>query len=197
MKVDNHYNITGEQLAVYSKKALGLKNLKFALTKTKLGDAYSPKHSTLILSEEVCKTASLSSLTIVAHELGHAQQDNENHPLFVTTRLLGLITRLTNSLIIPSLIVGIFLYVFKYPTPDVGYIIILVSGCMFCLHALHKLLTIPLEYDASRRALKYLKENRFIEESEMKKAKKLLRVAAQTYIAGLLDGILIIRKKRK
>lgn len=197
MKVDNYYNITGEQLAIYSKKKLGLNNLKFALTKEKLGDAYSPKHSTLILSEEVCKTASLSALTIVAHELGHAQQDNENHPLFVTTRLLGLITRLTNRLIVPTLIVGIFLYVFKYPTPDVGYIIMLVSGCMFCLHVLHKLLTIPLEYDASNRALKYLKENRFIDNHEIKKAKKLLNVAAQTYIAGLLDGILIIHRRKK
>lgn len=197
MKVDNFYNITGEQLAIYSKKYLKLKDLKFALTREKLGDAYSPKYKTLILSEEVCKTASLASLTIVAHELGHAQQDQQNNGLFLTTRLLGMLTRLTNALIVPLLIVGIFLYVFKYPTPDTGYILIIISGCLFCLHALNKLLTIPLEYDASRRALKYLKEHKFVSDHELKKAKRLLNVAAQTYIAGLLDGILVINNRRK
>lgn len=197
MKIDNFYNITGEQLAVYSKKYLKLNDLKFAITKEKLGDAYSPKHSTLILSEEVCKTASLASLTIVSHELGHVQQHNENNPLFLTVRLLGLLTRFTNALIMPLLIIGIFFYVFKFPSIDTGYVMMLISGCLFCLHVLNKLLTIPLEYNASSRALKYLKENKFVSDHELKKAKHLLNVAAQTYIAGFLDGIIFIKRRRK
>lgn len=199
MRIDNQLNVTGEQLALFAKQDLGLKNLKFALTDQKLGDAYSAKYQTLILSEEVCYTASLASLTIVAHELGHAQQDNTNNSLFIITRLLGLLTRLTNALIIPMLIVGIFMHVFQYPNTDVGYILIIVSVCLFCLHVLNKILTVPLEYDASKRALKYLKEREFVSPSEFRKAKKLLNIAAQTYIAGLLDGILIfnVKKKRK
>lgn len=197
MKIGNKSNITGEQLALFAKKDMELNNLKFALTRQKLGDAYSPKYQTLILSEEVCYTASLASLTIVAHELGHAQQDKQNNGLFVLTRILGLITRLTNSLIMPTLIVGLFLNVFQYPNATTGYILIIVAGCMFILHVLNKILTIPLEYDASRRALKYLKERKIISESEQRKAKKLLNIAAQTYIASLLDGILILKKRKK
>lgn len=197
MKIDNHFNITGEQLALFSKEYLKLKDLKFALTKRKLGDAYVPKENTLILSEEVCKTASLASLTIVAHELGHAQQHEENNPLFLAVRLLGLITRLTNALIMPLLIIGLFLYVFKYPNEDIGYILMLISGCLFCLHILRNLLNIPLEYNASSRGLKYLKANKFVSDNELKKAKHLLNVAAQTYIAGFLDGILVINRRRK
>lgn len=200
MKIGNKANITGEQLALYAKQDLELDELKFALTRNKLGDAYSSKYKTLIISEEVCYTASLASLTIVAHELGHAQQDKQNNGLFVFTRFLGALTRLTNALIMPLLIIGLFLYFFQFPDTTTGYILLIVAGCLFCLNVLNKLLTIPLEYNASRRALKYLKEKNIVSDSELRKAKKLLNTAAQTYIASLLDGILILnvtKKKRK
>lgn len=199
MRIDNQANITGKQFAIIAKQHMEINDLQFALTHEKLGDAYSPKYKTLIMSEDVCNTASLASLTIVAHELGHAQQHQQNNMLFMLTRFLGAIIRLTNVLIVPMLIVGIFFHIFEYPNADAGYILILIAGCMFCLHVLNKILTIPLEYDASRRGLKYLKENNFVSSSEHKKAKKLLSIAAQTYIASLLDGILILntRKKKK
>lgn len=197
MKLDNQLNITGEQLAVLSKKLLGLDDLKFALTKYKLGDAYSPKYRTLILSEEVCKTASLASLTIVSHELGHAMQDKQNNPLFIFTRILGKLVRLTNKLIMPILVVGLFLFVFQYPVLDSGYIMLIISGCLFALQVLNQIVTIPLEYDASNRALKFLKTNKLVTTAELRKAKKLLGIAAQTYIASLFDGIFIFNFKRK
>lgn len=199
MRVDNQANLTGEQFAVIAKEHLDLKGLKFALTKQKLGDAYSSKYKTLIISEEVCKTASLASLTIVAHELGHAQQHQGNNILFVLTRFLRFITNFTNILIVPLLVLGMCSKIFSYPNADIGYILILTSIILFAIHVLNQILTVPLEYDASRRALKYLKENKFLSSNEHKKAKKLLSIAAQTYIANLLDGILIlnIKKKRK
>ena len=83
MKVDNKHNITGKQLAFFLKDKLELHRLKFALTQRKLGDAYNYKYRTLIMSEAVCNTASLASLTIVAHELGHAMHtyySNKNNP---------------------------------------------------------------------------------------------------------------------
>ena len=76
MKIGNKANITGKQLAFLSKERLELDNLEFALVEDKLADAYSPKYRTLILSKEVCDTASLSSMAIVAHELGHAVDFN-------------------------------------------------------------------------------------------------------------------------
>lgn len=197
MRVDNQSNITGEQLAVFAKNDLGLDDLQFALTKQRLGDAYSSKYRTLIISEEVCYTASLASLTIVAHELGHAQQDKENNGLFVLTRILGLITRFTNAFIVPLLIIGLFFHIFQYPAPNTGYALLITAGCLFVLHALNKVLTIPLEYNASKRALKYLKSRKIISDNEQRKAKKLLSIAAQTYIASLLDGILILKPKTK
>jgi Zn-dependent membrane protease YugP len=197
MKISNKANMTGKDLAFISKQNLELNNLDFALTKDKLGDAYSPKYNTLILSEEVCNTASLSSLTIVAHELGHACQHKNSTPLFFITQLFTKITNFTNKFIMPLLIIGLFLFVFKYPNDSLGLILMGVSAGLFIIHLLNQILTIPLEYDASRRALKYLKEYQFVSPAEYRKAKKLLNIAAQTYIAGLLDGILILNKKKR
>lgn len=197
MKIDNHANLTGEQLAFISKEILELDKLKFALTKQKLGDAYSCKYKTLIISEEVCRTASIASLTIVAHELGHALQDKHNNFLFVLTRIIGKIVVLTNKLVMPAFVIGLFLFAFQYPVLDSGYYLLLTSGCLFALQALNQILNIPLEYDASRKALEYLKTNKFVSAGELRKAKKLLGIAAQTYIAGLFDGIFIFNLKRK
>ena len=197
MKIGNKVNITGKELAFLSKRNLELDNLEFALTDRKLGDAYSPKYHTLILSEEVCNTASLASLTIVSHELGHAVQHKNATPLYVLTQLVKSLTNLTNKLIIPTLFIGLFLYLLKVPNENVGYILLIISLSLFLLHILELIIIIPLEYDASRRALKYLKEYNYVTPSEYRKAKKLLGVAAQTYIAGLFDDLLLLNKKRK
>ena len=197
LRIDNKLNITGKQLAFIAKEQLQLDNLKFALTKHRLGDAYNYKHKTLILSEEVCNTASLASLTIVAHELGHAMQHKDNSPLFTITVLTNKLTRLTSGFIFPLLVFGLFFFVFKYPTDDFGYILMVISGCLFILQILNKLLNIPLEYNASRRALKFLKEYNYLTTGEHIRAKRLLGIAAQTYIASLFDELIPIKRKRK
>jgi len=197
MKIGNKANLSGKELAILAKIHLSLDSLQFALTRTKLGDAYSPKHKTLILSEEVCNTASLSSLAIVSHELGHACQHKENSGLFVFTRLLKTISRITNKLIMPLIAFGILFQLLKFPNDSLGYAMIITGIILFIFHVLSQIFTIPLEYDASKRALKFLKTNNLLSQSEFRKAKKLLNIAAQTYIASLLDGLFILNRKKK
>jgi len=197
IRIDNKHNITGKQLAFFAKEKLKLTNLKFALTKQKLGDAYNYKYKTLILSEEVCNTASLASITIVAHEIGHACQHNENSSLFNATILMNKLTRLTSVFIFPLLICGLLFNFIKYPSDNLGIILLIISGCLFLIQFLSKLLNIPLEYNASRRALKFLKSNDILSASEIFRAKKLLSIAAQTYIANFFDEIFILKRKRK
>ena len=198
MRVDNKHNITGKQLAFFLKDKLNISYLKFALTKRKLGDAYNYKHRTLILSEEVCNTASLASLTIVAHEMGHANQHKEKSVLFSTSIFLKHLTFLTSKFIFPLLIIGVIFHFLGYPNENTGYILIIISICLFIIHFLNKLLVIPLEYNASRRGLKFLKEYNILSSSEYAKAKKLLGIAAQTYIAGFFDEMFsFITIKRK
>ncbi len=196
MTVPNKADITGKQLAFASKQVLQLDGLQFALTEGKLTDAYSPKYKTLFLSEEVCNTASLASVAIVAHELGHAMQDYGNDHLFHLTRIFGRITRFTNRFILPLLLVGVGFWIFKFEL-TIAYALIYTAIGLFGLHALLKLLTIPMERNASRRALKYLKEYNIVSASEYSKARKLLRVASQTYMMALFDGILITFNKTR
>lgn len=197
LKKDNKLNITGKQLAFIAKQQLDLHDLKFALTKRRLGDAYNYKYKTLIMSEEVCDTASIASLTIVAHELGHAMQQRDNSPLFNVTILTNKITRLTSSLIFPLLIVGLLFHWFSYPTENFGIILVIISASLFIIQIFNKLLNIPLEYNASRRALNFLKEYNYVTNSELHRAKKLLGIAAKTYIAGLFDELIPIKRKRR
>ena len=197
LRISNKANLSGKQLAFISKQKLGLDDLEFALTDIKLGDAYSPKYKTLILSNEVCNTASLSSLTIVSHELGHAVQHKKRTPIYVLSQIITAITKFTNKFIIPLLVIGTLLFLLKYPNDSLGQILMIISGCLFGLHVLRLIILIPLEYDASRRALKYLKENEFVSPNEYRKAKKLLGIAAQTYIVALFDDLFILNKKRK
>lgn len=197
MKVDNKINKTGKEFAFMSKEILELHDLQFALVEDKLADAYSPKYKTLIMSEEVCNTASLSSIAIVSHELGHAMQHRDDSGLFFMNQMLVKFTNFTNKFILPLLILGLFSFLFKYPNDSIGTVLMLISAGLFGLHVLKLIVTIPLEYDASRRALKYLKESNFITSSELYRAKKLLGVAAQTYIANLLDSLFIFTKKKK
>lgn len=197
LRVSNKANITGKELAFMSKQNLELNDLQFALTDKTLGDAYSPKYKTLILSEDVCNTASLSSLTIVAHELGHAVQHKNTTGLFYVCQLFTKVTLFTNKFILPLLIFGLLSFILKYPNEQLGSTLMIISGILFLCHVANQILNIPLEYDASRRALKYLKEYNFVSPGEYRKAKKLLGIAAQTYIASLLDGLFILNKNKK
>jgi len=197
MHIGNKANLTGKELALLSKQHLNLDDLQFAITKAKLGDAYSPKFKTLIMSEEVCNTASLSSLAIVSHELGHACQHKESSGLFIFTNILRSISRITNKFILPLFVIGLLFFILKYPSEELGYTLIIISAVLMIFHILNQIITIPLEYDASKRALRFLKSNNLLSPSEFRKAKKLLGIAAQTYIAGLLDGLFLLNRKKK
>ena len=190
LKVGNQANITGKELAAISIEKLNLPNLNLAVADGELIDGYSAKTKTLIMSRDICNTASLASLTIVAHELGHAVQDRQGNLLFKLVNFLNRLTRFTTKLILPLLLVGIFMLFPWFNTFDKGLILIYIAAGLFGLLILVKLLTIPVEYNASHKALIYLKENNFLTRNEIGRAKKLLRVAALTYIASLFDGFL-------
>lgn len=189
IKIGNSKSITGAQVAVFVRDKYGL-DISFARTKNDLADAYYPKKKVLIMSDKVCDTPSIASVAIVSHELGHALQHKSKNKLFKTNMVLSKITRITNKLIFPLIVVGLILYICHVPTESFGLILVVVAGGLFLMHALLKLLTIPLEYDASRRALKLIQENKLLTKKEIAKTKKLLNNAGETYILALFDDIM-------
>ena len=191
LNVGNQSNLTGGQFAQIATEQLGL-NIQLGVADGELIDAYAYNKRMLIMSREVCNSASLASLTIVAHELGHALQHDKNDPMFGLSNIWSKINRFTKKLFIPALIAGLVLLFFN---PSLATTLLWTSLGIFAFNIADKIITIPVEYDASKRALWYLKEYHYLSPSEVRNAKKLLNIAAQTYIASLFDGIIIFGNK--
>ncbi len=191
LNVGNQSKLTGGQFAQIAAEQLGL-NIQLGVADGELIDAYAYNKRMLIMSRDVCNSASLASLTIVAHELGHALQHDKNDPMFGLSNIWSKINRFTKKLFIPALIAGVVMLFFDM---GIATTLLWTSVGIFAFNILDKILTIPVEYDASKRALWYLKEYHYLSPSEVRNAKKLLNIAAQTYIASLFDGIIIFGNK--
>lgn len=200
MAVGNSRGLTGKQVAFVGSDKLNL-HIRLAVQKGTMIDAYVPSQKTLVMSHAVSDTASLASVAIVSHELGHAVQHKKNKPLFNIVNTFAKLTRFTNKLIIPGFIIGSFLSVFSYfqllstSLGQAGLYLLNISLVFIILNIAYKIATIPLEYDASKLALQFLKGYELLNKTELKHAKKLLDVAALTYMASLFDDILIFSNK--
>jgi len=197
MNMPNSIDLTGKEYAFILKKYLGLNELNFALSRGELTDAYNSKTKTLIMSEGVCNTASIASIAIVSHEIGHAVQDKNKSGTLILTTIFRKITKLTNKLVIPLLSVSLFCFLYPGLDPEIALSFLYIGTIFFIFHVFNLLINIPLEYNASQIALKFLKKNRILKESEYERVKYLLKVALQTYIASFFDEILTFGFKRR
>lgn len=189
-KIKNTAEITGGQLAYFYKEKYNIPDLKFAKIEGELTDCYIPSKKTLAMSETVAMDDNIASLAIVSHEFGHAMQHKNKYFLYNLTHFLKKLTLFTNPLIIPLLIVGIIMTLFEFHFYNIEYITLYTSIVLFGFNFLLKMLTIPVEYNASHRGLKQLTENEIITKKELRIVKTLLNCAALTYIAGLFDGFI-------
>lgn len=178
-KVRNARNLTGMQAAQYLLRANGL-NLNILGTPGHLTDHYDPRDKTLHLSQDVAQTPSVAALAIVAHEVGHAVQDAQGY----------LPMRLRAFLVAPANI-----------GPWIGYILFIIgifinaSGLVwlgivfFSLGLLFALATLPVEFNASRRALQMLQNSALVGQGEVDAAKAVLTAAALTYVAAATQAL--------
>jgi hypothetical protein len=185
--------LNGLQFAQYAIYKLGLK-IKISLIDGDLKDFYSPKYRVVVLSKKTATTSNVASISITAHELGHAVQHKNGYFLFKFSNFLAIATRIANFLFLPCLIAGIVLLFFPAEF-NLGIILILASLGYFVLSYLLKIVNIPLEYNASKIAYNFLKENNVLSSSELRHAKKMLKVAAQTYVASLFSGAIIFFRR--
>lgn len=190
-KYDNAFtytNLTGLEFAQYAIPKLNLRT-KISFTEKTLGDYYSPKKDMVVLSNRSAQNRSIASVCITAHELGHAVQKNRKTKLYLLHTSVFFMTKVAKYLFFPILIAGIVLLFFEQYF-DIGKIIILLALGSLVFSFLLKVITIPVEYNASKIAYNFLKENHIFDVGELKAAKKMLNVAAETYIASLFVGLL-------
>ena len=156
---------------------------------TELLDHYDPRSRTIRLSRHVYEGNSISALAIAAHEAGHAIQHSEAYaPLKIRNAVVPVVN-FASRISLPLFFLGAF---FITPDTHIGAIIMNIAILMFSSVALFQLITLPVEFDASKRAAHMLLANYCIDEEEVGGVKKVLNAAALTYVAAALSSLLTL-----
>jgi len=188
LKLPNWRRVTGIQAADILQRH-ALLNVQLTQIGGELSDHYDPRSKTLALSDGVAHSASVGALAIVAHEIGHAMQDEEDYgPMRVRSALVRPVnvgTQLGTALFI----IGFFMSYLATGLSQIGRYISWAGVFGFCLAALFALVTLPVELNASRRGLQLLGQSGLVADENMGIARNVLRAAALTYVAALAQAI--------
>ncbi len=180
-KVKTKQGITGFEAARKILDKNGLTDIHIVETKGQLTDHYDPRRKVIRLSSEIFHGDSVASVSVAAHEVGHAIQDKDNY-VFMKIRaslvpVVNLISYLGYFALFISIIAGITAYL------TIGILIILAT-------LVFQLVTLPVEFDASKRAKVELINLEIIDNTEIKRADAMLNAAAMTYVASLISTLL-------
>ena len=190
-KFSNKLSSSGKSAAIYAQQLLvkaGVLNVKVVPINGRLTDCYDPKRKVVKLSDATYTSTSIAAIGVATHEVGHAIQDAKGSFLFKLRIALVPICNFISYAYIPLIFVGSILS-FTFYIETVGYYICLASIVMYGASLLFQLVTLPLERDASNKALKLLSESGDFSDTELAQAKKVLNAAIQTYIAGTLTSL--------
>ncbi len=173
--------LTGAQAAERVLHSCGAYGVKISKTSGNLTDHYNPKDNTIYLSDAVYDQTSTAAIGVAAHEAGHAVQHAEGYfPIRVRSAIVP-ITNLGSRLSMPLILLGLL---FSYQE------IALVGVLCFSVCVIFQLVTLPTEFNASKRAILALEESMILDQEELKGAKKTLTAAAMTYVAALAVSLL-------
>jgi uncharacterized protein len=180
-KMPTFRGVTGAQAAQEILRASGVSGVNIELTRGFLSDHYDPRTKVLRLSESVYAGNSIASVGVAAHEAGHALQHAQGYmPLKMRSTLVP-ISSLGSNLAWPLLMIG---FIFTSQS------LILAGILFFSLAVLFQIITLPVEFNASSRALIALPATGILSESEVKGARKVLSAAALTYVAAATAALL-------
>ncbi len=177
-KVRNRQNATGADVAQTLMRDHDI-NIAVETIPGNLTDHYDPRRDVMRLSQGVARTPSVAAMGIVAHELGHAMQDKTGYPLLKLRAGIVPLVQIGSSLGYIALLGGLMLGI----TGLAWLGVLLFSG-----GALFALVTLPVELDASNRAMKMLQASRLVSGEETAQVKSVLGAAALTYIAALAQA---------
>ena len=180
-KVRNSRGLTGADAAREILDRNGLTNVRIEHISGSLTDHYDSKANVIRLSDDVYGSATVAAVGVAAHEAGHAVQYAEGYyPIKIRNAIIP-VTRFGSSLSTPLVILGLAL----------SWDFLITAGILlFCAVVLFQAITLPVEFNASGRALKTLRSSHFLEDDEMKGARSVLTAAAMTYVAAMLSALL-------
>ena len=182
-KVANSIGLTGAAAARRILDANGLYHVKIERTRGQLTDHYDPRANVIRLSESVHDTATVAAVGVAAHEAGHAVQYAKNYGPIKLRAAIVPMTQYSSWLAIPLFFIGLLMA--SGPLMMLGII-------LYAAIAFFQLVTLPVEFNASSRALQTLSTSGILRGNELAGAKKVLSAAAMTYVAALLTSLLTL-----
>ena len=182
-RIKNRAGITGAQTARKILDENGLSNVKVEEVRGVLGDHYDPRTKTVRLSSDIYRNTSIASASVAAHECGHAIQDKEGYFFLKLRNSIVPLVNFASYAGYFAILIGIIASSLK---------IIWIGIIAEIVILVFQLITLPVEFAASKRALKQLEKQKILEKIEISTSKKMLTAAALTYVASVTATILEI-----
>lgn len=178
--------LTGKEIAEKMLRENGIYDVKVVSVEGFLTDHYNPMNKTINLSPEVYHNHSVAAAAVAAHETGHAIQHAQAYAWLTLRSKLVPAVQFSSTMVNWILLIGVFMAASGNPT------LLLVGIGLFAVTVLFTLVTLPVEFDASRRALNWLNTTNVTNSEEYPKAKNALKWAAMTYVVAALAAVVTL-----
>lgn len=182
-KEKNTCKLTGQEVARKILDENGLQDIHVVEIKGELTDHYDPTRKVVRLSTDIFHGDTVAAAAVAAHECGHAIQDKENYTFLRIRSAIYPVVNVATSVSYYIILIGFLFQALKLVYLGIG---------LTCCGLLFQLVTLPVEFDASKRALDKLEKYHLLAEVEIEGAKNVLSAAALTYVAGVMASILQI-----
>jgi len=190
-KEDNIKGVTGAEAAAELLEAADVHGLRIEQVDGVLSDHYDPQTETLRLSHGVYGSKSLSAIGIAAHEAAHAIQHSEGYAPLAARQSFVRLANFGSRISIPIVILGLALLTYE-TLFGLGHVLVNAGLLLFTLVVVLQIITLPVEFNASARAIAMLESRDILTEHELESARRVLNAAAWTYIAATLSAVLTL-----
>ena len=177
----NQHGYTAKEVARQILDENGLQNVSIEYISGSLTDHYDPTANVIRLSDSVYNSTSVAAIGVAAHEVGHAIQHAQGYAPIKVRQAIIPVTQIGSKLAVPLVLLGLIISAFEWLIP-VG--ILLYTAAVF-----FQAVTLPVEFNASSRALRTLDDNLILYKDEVKQARKVLSAAAMTYVAAMFSSL--------
>lgn len=183
-KVHSKLGYNASEITRYILDYANLNDVKIEKVRGNLTDHYDPQNKVLRLSDATNDSMSVAAIGVAAHEAGHALQDRDNYLFLRLRSFLVPVTRIGQTAAFPLLMLGLFIGV------NSGQFLINLGLLLFSFTFIFQIITLPVEFNASNRALSILEAEQILSGEELDGARKVLRAAALTYVAAAIGAFL-------
>lgn len=183
-KIRNSRNITGAQAAEYVLRQNGVTGVRIEHVSGSMTDHFDPRTNVIRLSDTVYNSNSVAAVGVACHEAGHAVQHAVG---YLPNKIRGIILPMAK---IGSQLSWILILLGLIFTAKVGFVLLYIGIVLFSLSVLFTIATLPVEFNASKRALECIRESDLLYSDEYTGAKRTLQAAAMTYVASALTAIM-------